>query len=195
MSIHFADEDSAVFVTQPGSDRHEVDTGHHADRAEIMPKIMKADPIQTGSFPRNFQALAKTLRMLVARSALGRRKEPRAIGRTSSMHFAKECSQLRVKFDGANLAILRKPISTNCHAREFQIHVRPFNAQSLLFARATEGKKSQIIRQLLTVLFTGRFRGLNQPVELGRRDELSFWRRWLIEHFHSRKLAQITVVD
>ena len=53
MSVDFANENATVLVTEPGSDGHEIDPGHHANRTKIMAQIMETDPFETGGFARD----------------------------------------------------------------------------------------------------------------------------------------------
>jgi hypothetical protein len=46
MSVNFTDEDSAVPVTQPSRNRHEIDPGHDAHRTKVVSQIVEADPFQ-----------------------------------------------------------------------------------------------------------------------------------------------------
>src|SRR2546423_1845916 len=114
MSVHFANKDPAVLMTQPGRDRHEIDPRHHANRTEIMSHILKGDPFKICRFSRYHQTFAKTSRVFVSGPTPWRRKKPRAIGRTSRVHFAQKRSKLRIKFHRAAFPIFRQTIGTDC---------------------------------------------------------------------------------
>ena len=45
VAVNFANEDAAVRMSEPGGDRHKVDSGHHALAREEMRQIVEPDPV------------------------------------------------------------------------------------------------------------------------------------------------------
>jgi hypothetical protein len=74
--VDFPDQDSSVLVAQPGRDRHEVDAGHHAKRAEQVPQIVKSNSRELGMSADKPQGFPQATRGHVFFTALGTGEEP-----------------------------------------------------------------------------------------------------------------------
>jgi hypothetical protein len=63
-----------------------------------------------------------------------------------------------------------------------------------LFPRAAVGEKLQIVCELFAIFLASVSRDFKQSIELSRSYKIAFgWRRF-IQHFHSRQLAQVSII-
>lgn len=74
--VDFPDQDASVLVSQPSGDCHEVDAGHHAERAEQVPQIVKSNSRELGMSADKPQGFPQATRGHIFFTALGTWEEP-----------------------------------------------------------------------------------------------------------------------
>ena len=106
VSVHFTNKHSSVLVTNPSSDRHEVNTGHDSVGDEIVAEMMEAELDEAGGLPGTDHTLSKGGGLEILFSSLRTWEHPFTIRGLPRVHLLEDGLELRIKINRSGFPIL-----------------------------------------------------------------------------------------